>query len=420
MSIRVAPVIAATIAVMAGGALSAQQVTTLPAADRALSGTPRTLHTIGVDEGRAEEQFAQVSQVAFDANDNLYVLDAGNHRVSVFGPDGRFVRQIGRRGNGPGEFSMPIGVAISADGRVVVQDAGNGNLSVFGRDGTFRYTLAIDRTRLFGARPLMAHPVAGVLLSGSPGFDPEIMRTSPPDMNVTRVLWQQLQEGTIPANFTEIASPEGTRQMEMSQQSGGNRFTFRMSAPRAFAPQTSMGVLRDGGLAVTSSADYAVQVLSPTGDHIRTIRRPLQPRRVTERDRERERQRQRESLARGGGIRVVIGGGGGGGGGGAAAQGPSREQMEERITNMEFAEVIPVVERVTTDAAGRIWVARSGEEVGRPAAIDIVGADGRYVGTVREQRVPSAFSRSGRVAYIERDDLDIVRIRVAELPAGWR
>lgn len=416
MHIRVAPVVAAVLVALFVSPIAAQQVVDLPASDRALSGTPRTLYTVGVDEGRPEEQFTNIPQLAFDSDESLYILDTGNHRVVVFDREGRFVRQIGRRGNGPGELNTPTGVTISADGKVVVQDIGNGNISVFERDGTFRFTLPIDRSRIIGTRPLQAHPVAGVLVVGSPGFDPANMAT-PPDMNVTRVLWQQLRERTEPASLVDVPSSDGFRQVEMTQRAGGSQVTFRMPAPRAFAPQTSLGILADGGLAVAGSAVYEVRIFSPTGDHLRTIRRPLQPRRVTERDKERERQRQLDMLARGGGLRVMIVGGGSGA---APPAGPSREQQEERIRNMEFADVIPVIERVTTDPWGRAWIARTGDQLGQPTAIDIITGQGRYVGTITGQRLPAAFSRSGRVAYVERDELDIVRVRVAELPATWR
>ncbi len=416
MCIRLAPVGATLLVALSAASIAAQQVVDLPTSDRTLSGAPRTLYTVGVDEGRPEEQFTSIPQLAFDSDENLYILDTGNHRVVVFDRDGRFVRQIGRRGNGPGELNMPTGVTTSADGKVVVQDVGNSNISIFERDGTFLFTLPMERSRIIGARPLQPHPVAGVLVIGSPGFDPANMAT-PPDMNITRVLWQQLRERTEPASLVDIPSSDGARQVEMTQRAGGSQVTFRMPAPRAFAPQTSLGILSDGGLAVASSAGYEVRIFSPTGDHLRTIRRAMQPRRVTERDKERERQRQLDMLARGGGMRVMIVGGGGGG---APPAGPSREQQEERIRNMEFAEVIPVIERVTTDPWGRAWIARAGDQPGQPAAIDIITAQGRYIGTITGQRLPAAFSRSGRVAYVERDELDIVRVSVAQMPAGWR
>jgi len=42
------------------------------------------------------------------ADGNYYVADSGNGRIAVFSDTGRFLRAIGREGQGPGEFSDSI------------------------------------------------------------------------------------------------------------------------------------------------------------------------------------------------------------------------------------------------------------------------------------------------------------------------
>jgi DNA-binding beta-propeller fold protein YncE len=84
-----------------------QQTTTLPARDRGLTDRPVEVYSIGRAEDRSWEMFSSIRGVAFDASDNLYALDAGNHRVLVFDGSGRFVREFGRRGSGPGELQGP-------------------------------------------------------------------------------------------------------------------------------------------------------------------------------------------------------------------------------------------------------------------------------------------------------------------------
>jgi len=61
---------------------SAQRVIELPARDRALREAPADVSRVGTDEGESWETFASVSQLAFDRNDNLYVLDQGNFACS--------------------------------------------------------------------------------------------------------------------------------------------------------------------------------------------------------------------------------------------------------------------------------------------------------------------------------------------------
>ena len=75
----------------------------LPAKDKALAGAPQPLFTVGREEGEGQDVFSVVQAVAFDASGNLLVLDRDNARVVVFGPDGRLIRSIGKKGEGPGE-----------------------------------------------------------------------------------------------------------------------------------------------------------------------------------------------------------------------------------------------------------------------------------------------------------------------------
>ncbi|MCX6569166.1 MAG: 6-bladed beta-propeller, partial [Candidatus Aminicenantes bacterium] len=60
--------------------------------------------------------FNYPSDVAVDAQGNIYILDSGNTRIQKFGPDGKFLATIGRKGQGPGEFIMPEAIDFDRDG----------------------------------------------------------------------------------------------------------------------------------------------------------------------------------------------------------------------------------------------------------------------------------------------------------------
>ncbi len=80
------------------------------------------LSTWGV-RGAAPGQLDGPSGIAFDASDNLYVVDGRNDRVQVFTKDGQFVGGWGRSGAGEGELSRPWGITVDAHGDVYVADS---------------------------------------------------------------------------------------------------------------------------------------------------------------------------------------------------------------------------------------------------------------------------------------------------------
>ena len=75
--------------------------------------------------------------LAFDANDDLYIVDSLNNRVQVFSKAGEFSRAWGRGGRGAGEFDRPWGMTIDAEGAVYVADWGNHRVQKFGPDGEY-------------------------------------------------------------------------------------------------------------------------------------------------------------------------------------------------------------------------------------------------------------------------------------------
>ncbi len=68
------------------------------------------------------ESLGVLSGIAIDRAGNVYVSDRGATKVWVFDAQGRSQRGIGRKGQGPGEFTSPTGLAIGPDGRLWVRD----------------------------------------------------------------------------------------------------------------------------------------------------------------------------------------------------------------------------------------------------------------------------------------------------------
>lgn len=111
--------------------------------------TLRESTSIGVAEGRPEVEFASVADLAVDASGNMYVLDSQKLAVFRFDAAGRFLGAIGRPGQGPGELASGTGVAVRGR-EVAVHDPRNGRISVFGTDGSFVREVRTEVTGLTG------------------------------------------------------------------------------------------------------------------------------------------------------------------------------------------------------------------------------------------------------------------------------
>ncbi|HEY8468942.1 MAG TPA: 6-bladed beta-propeller [Longimicrobiales bacterium] len=391
----------------------AQQTVQGPERDRVLEGGPETLFSIGTMEGESWETFGEVAQVAFDARDNLYVLDRGNHRVLVYDAAGRFVRELGRQGGGPGEFQAPLGFAVGRDGTVIVADAAHRNLTIFRPDGELDRTVPFDPAVGAFFRSVQPHPRGGVLIEPA---GVRQGRDGPQPYDSLPVLWMRLDTADAKATQLVAVPAPPTRVARSGTPTTGLR--VQVTPPPVFSPQLRWGPLPDGGLALTYETGYRVHVMGPDGKTQRVIERPFRPRKVTERDKERAREERRARLERGTGVvRVTVTDAGRSTSiGGRLPQ----AEIDRNLASMEFAETIPVIFGLRTDPLGRIWVQRTDTREYGPGPIDLFAADGRYIGTLKDGVLPDAVSPSGRAAYIERDELDVQRVVVKRLPAGWR
>jgi hypothetical protein len=69
-------------------------------------------------------------------------LDYQDCVVKKYDPDGLFLRQFGRKGQGPGEFQIPYCLRISNQNEIYVKD--ENKIEVFSAEGGYQRTLAVD------------------------------------------------------------------------------------------------------------------------------------------------------------------------------------------------------------------------------------------------------------------------------------
>ena len=461
-------------ALVAAPALTAQQVVELPGRDQRLDPDFEEVFRVGVYDGDDWEMFATIPKVAFDADGNLYVFDSGGGaidpdlRVVVVDRTGAFLREFGSAGEGPGEFRMPTTYGVLPDGTTIVADMGHQAYHIFDASGQFvrmvRTGVGTTRTNGSGGATMsvsmanlgqiLVDPRGGAVYSAGEG--PSLTGAlAGPEASENRPIKRHSLAGEEAQTETVVEAWRPPREpQEDAIKFSGNvpvvtgsdgqavslRDAFRgMTRPTIFEPQVRMGLLPDGGIVYSDSSAYALKVGAPDGGGlVRTITRPFDPEPVTPRIEEEYKRKMAERRSQGGGG--ASGGVGGGvvqirggatatagaasgvGGGVSLPGGGSPGNFSISIGEASYYPVVPVIQQLFTTWEGRIWVMRQGDEVLDDGPIDVLTADGEYVGSYRTgaTKMPDAFGPGGLAAFIEFDDLGVASVVVRRLSAEVR
>jgi DNA-binding beta-propeller fold protein YncE len=99
--------------------------------------------------GAGPDLFDQPNDVVVTPTGDIFVTDSHrngkNNRVVRFNKDGKFVKEWGRKGSGPGELSEPHAIAMDSRGRLFVGDRENNRIQIFDQDGKL-----LDQWHQFG------------------------------------------------------------------------------------------------------------------------------------------------------------------------------------------------------------------------------------------------------------------------------
>ena len=399
-----------TLAIVAAGTVmvesaSTQETVELPAEDRWLDADFEEVFRIGSLVGEEWEQFGDVQKVMFDAAGRLYVFDSQAERIFVVGADGALIREIGREGEGPGEFRRAVDFVALEDGRVVVADLEHRAYHLFDANGDFermvrmggdprataigihmplRGTDALVTSRRNGPTSMMSIRVidgAGVPEVPDPTSQP-IERV---DLSGDEVAWDTIANAWLP--------PDGFMRIRETPDGG-----VSIIPPPQLVPGLDWGVLPDGTVAFSDSSTYTIKI-AKAGTVARILTRPFPVEPMTDRLIKADKDRRLKAMA-------------------ATPDDELGDRQRARIENLEYWSEVPVIRGLYTSWNGMIWVRRRGDEPVSVGPIDVLDAAGRYVGSYRtgETDIPAAFGPDGLVAFIERDELGVETVVVKRVP----
>ena len=99
-----------------------------------------TLGKAGVS-GSGADLFDQPTDVLVAPDGTIFVTDSHrngkNNRVVKLTKDGKYIKEWGTKGSGPGQISEPHTIAMDSQGRLFVGDRGNSRIQIFDQEGQF-------------------------------------------------------------------------------------------------------------------------------------------------------------------------------------------------------------------------------------------------------------------------------------------
>lgn len=336
---------------------------------------------IGTVDEDGPELFGQITSLAVDGAGRIYVLEGQAQEIRVFDGDGTFIRAIGRKGGGPGEFAGALRVELGPDGRLWVADPGNNRVSVFDTSGAYVRGISMP---------------GGFVIFPWPGrFDRHGSYYYPvplPSDQEFRLVLIRYDSGM--AVQDTLAVPEDPVDREFFEANPPSLRSFRIGVP--FTGRFDWLLSPEGTFWGLLTGRYSMFELGQDSDSLRTVTRAFDPLPVTEADMAEARKNLTWFLEQGGTVDW--------------AKIPDRK---------------PAIEGAAFDDEGNVWVwpvMPNGEEGTR---LDVFDPVGRYLGSI-DSPVPIALRprpviRNRVMAAVTRTDLDVpfvVRLRIERGPAG--
>jgi DNA-binding beta-propeller fold protein YncE len=306
---------------------------------------PQEMWRAGGDD--EEVIFGVLSDVAMDAQGNLYALDMQLSQISVFDPDGNLLRTIGREGEGPGEFRRASELFVTPDNKVAVAQMMPGKIVLLSPDG-----------KPAGDFPVPAAPDGGTQMIWGAG-------AAGRSVVIGSGTFSQKEGKFTMASSLQLVAPDGTSRGKLIERSQVNDMA-NMSFEEKTSRRAIWAASSDGKVFVNDVFDvYEIKYFGPDAKLARVATREYE-----------HRTRSKDEMETNA-PRMMFRGRGGRGGGG-------RQSFESKPSPTD-----PDVLQMFARDDGSLWVlsSRGAHDCpkGTVARFDVFDADGHYVREVSVQ-----------------------------------
>lgn len=104
--------------------------------------------SFGGAEAKPEQSFSEIGQILLDEENNIYVLDQKDANIKIFDRAGKYLRTIGKKGQGPGELSLPDRISLMKSKKeIMVSEGARRQLAYFTSDGKFLRSQSTGKMR---------------------------------------------------------------------------------------------------------------------------------------------------------------------------------------------------------------------------------------------------------------------------------
>lgn len=375
---------------------------------------------IGGAAAGEDEIFHFIRGLVTDADGRIFVIDDGSHAIRLFDTDGRFVRRIGGRGSGPGEFESVNLLTLWRD-TLYVLDLRRWTATFFDTTGALLAAHRIMREDGTVLQPLAGGPAGWYASQDSP------FRRPPLEVGVEQRLVQSLVRfdprrlasaltsvGAADTLVTPVVSYQWSRSFGFIGSEGGGTQGVFGSSP-LFEPRGTRAIDGRGFVYITPGWPLVVDVYDTDGAHVRRLSRahdtiPVDDELVD------------EVVRRARSHFDTLG-----------ARGASGMNSLNARVKMPRVGYVPTVTSMLVSADGWLWLRRRDLEpdpvllewsrgAPRPPAYwDVFDPEGRYHHTLRmpDRFTPRAIAPDHAVG-VQRDELDVetvVRFAIRPRPA---